>query len=157
MGLFDKKNGSNALHTKVGILLGQAMPDVEFVDEGPGVWGTRNESVLVKIIVNTEDYPDAPFVNVVAFVLLGVKDDLTLYKYLLTEKSYIFNKWEVEPGEQNGTVDLLLTATVLIEDLDPSELSFAISSTAIIADGIDEEIQQRFGGKRCLEHFGWEE
>jgi hypothetical protein len=157
MGLFDKKNGSNAINTKVENLLREAMPDVEFVNEGPGSWGTRNESVLVRILVNTEDFPDKPFVDVVAFVLLDVKDDLKLYKYLMTDKSYIFNKWEVEAGEQNGTVNLYLTARVLIDDMDASELAFAIMSTAVIADDIDEEIQKVFGGKRCLEHFGWEE
>jgi hypothetical protein len=157
MGLFDKKNGSNALNTKVENLLREALPDVEFVNEGPGSWGTRNESVLVRVLVNTEDFPDKPFVDVVAFVLLNVKDDLKLYKYLMTDKSYIFNKWEVEAGEENGTVNLYLTARVLIDDMDASELAFAIMSTAIIADDIDEEIQKVFGGKRCLEHFGWEE
>jgi hypothetical protein len=157
MGLFDKKNSSNALHTKVASLLREALPDVDFVDEGPGAWGARNESVLVKVVVNTEDFPEKPFVDVIAFVLINVKDDIKLYKYLMTEKSYIFNKWEVEPGEDNGTVNVYLTARVLIDDLDASELNFAIMSTAVIADGIDEEIQKEFGGKRCLEYFGWEE
>lgn len=133
------------------------MPDVNFVDEGPGHWGARNESVLVRVMVNTEDFPEKPFVDVMAAVLLDVKDDINIYKYLMTEKSYIFNKWEIEPGEANGTINLLLTSRVLIDDLDASELSFAIMSTAVIADGIDEEMQQKFGGKRCVEYFGWEE
>ena len=157
MGLFDKKNGSGALNTKVENLLREALPDVDFVNEGPGSWGARNESVLVRVMVNTEDFPDKPFVDVVAFVLLDVKDDLKIYKYLMTEKSYIFNKWEIEPGQENGTINLYLTARVLIEDMDASELEFAIMSTAVIADGIDEEMQKLFGGKRCLDHFGWEE
>ena len=157
MGLFDKKNSSNALHTKVASLLREALPDVDFVDEGPGAWGARNESVLVKVVVNTEDFPEKPFVDVIAFVLINVKDDIKLYKYLMTEKSYIFNKWEVEPGEDNGTVNVYLTARVLIDDLDASELNFAIMSTAVIADGIDEEVQKLFGGQRCVEYFGWEE
>jgi hypothetical protein len=41
--------------------------------------------------------------------------------------------------------------------MDASELSFAIVSTAVIADGIDEEVQKIYGGKRCIEFFGWEE
>lgn len=157
MGLFDKKNSSNALNTKVKNLLAEALPDVDFVEEGPGNWGARNESVLVKVVVDTESYPDQPYVDVIAFVLLDVKDDLKIYKYLMTEKSFIFNKWEVEPGQENGTINIYLTARVIIEDLDASELSFAIMSTAVIADGLDEEIQQAFGGKRCLEYFGWDE
>lgn len=157
MGLFDKKNSSNAITTKVANLLREALPDVSFVDEGPGAWGARNESVLVKVVVDTESFPDQPFVDVIAFVLINVKDDLKLYKYLMTEKSFIFNKWEIEPGEESGTINLYLTARVLIDDLDASELNFAIMSTAMIADGVDEDIQKQFGGKRCLEYFGWEE
>ena len=157
MGLFDKKNASSALNTKVENLLREALPDVSFVDEGPGNWGARNESVLIRVVVNTEDFPEKPYVDVIAFVLLGVKDDLKIYKYLLTEKSYIFNKWEIEPGEENGTINLFLTARVLIDDLDASELGFAIMSTAVIADDIDEEMQKLFGGKRCLDYFGWQE
>lgn len=155
MGLFDKKNNSSAVNTKVENLLKEALPDVEFIKEGPGDWGARNESVLVRIVANSVDYPDRPFVEVVAFVLLGVKDDINIYKYLMTEKSFIFNKWEVEPGESNGTINLFLTARVLIDDLDASELGFAIMSTAVIADEIDEELQQKFGGKRCIEQFNW--
>lgn len=156
MGLFDKKSGSNALNTKVANLLREALPDVNFVEEGPGNWGSRNESVFVRVFVNTVDFPDKPFVDVSAFVLLGVKDDINLYKYLMTEKSFIFNKWEIEQGEESGTINLFLTARVLIEDLNASELAFAIVSTAVLADDMDEEIQSKFGGKRCLDYFGWD-
>ena len=156
MGLFDKKSGSNALNTKVANLLREALPDVNFVEEGPGNWGSRNESVFVRVFVNTVDFPDKPFVDVSAFVLLGVKDDINLYKYLMTEKSFIFNKWEIEQGEESGTINLFLTARVLIEDLNESELGFAIVSTAVLADDMDEEIQSKFGGKRCLDYFGWD-
>lgn len=156
MGLFDKKSGSNALNTKVANLLREALPDVNFVEEGPGNWGSRNESVFVRVFVNTVDFPDKPFVDVSAFVLLGVKDDINLYKYLMTEKSFIFNKWEIEQGEESGTINLFLTARVLIEDLNASELGFAIVSTAVLADDMDEEIQSKFGGKRCLDYFGWD-
>ena len=155
MGLFDKKENSSAINTKVENLLKVALPDVEFVKEGPGDWGARNESVLVRVIANAQDFPDKPFVEVVAFVLFDVKDDINIYKYLMTDGSYIFNKWEVLPGESNGTINLFLTSRVLIEDLDPSELGFAIMSTALIANEIDEELQKKFGGKRCIEQFNW--
>lgn len=157
MGLFDKKNGSNAVNTKIENMLREALPDVDFISDGPGNWGARNESVLVRVVVDTESVPDHPYVDVIAFVLLDVKDDLKIYKYLMTEKSFVFNKWETEPGQKNGTINVYLTARVLIDDLDPSELAFAILSTALIADGVDEEIQKIYGGTRCIEFFGWEE
>ena len=157
MGLFDKSNSSSALNTKVANLLRQALPDVSFIEESPGNWGARNESVLVHVIVDSDSVPEQPVVNVAAMVLLNVKDDIKIYKYLMTEKSFIFNKWEVEDGEKSGTVNLFLTARLLIDDLDASELGFAVMSTAVIANEVDEEIQKKFGGKRCLEFFGWEE
>jgi hypothetical protein len=46
---------------------------------------------------------------------------------------------------------------MLIADLDASELGYAVMSTAIIADNVDEELQKRFGGQRCIEWFEWDE
>ena len=46
---------------------------------------------------------------------------------------------------------------LLIEDLDASELEAAIMLTANTADGVDEDLQKLFGGKRCLDLFEWEE
>ena len=156
MGLFDKKNSSNAQNTKVKALLAEAMPDVDFVEEAPGLWGTRNESVLVKIFVNTESFPDMPFVNIAAITVIGANDDLALYKHLMTERNPVFNKWEVEESEVKGKVDIYLVARLLLADLDASEIGFAIASTAVIADAQDEELVKQFGGQRCLDYFGWE-
>ena len=49
MGLFDKKNPASAEIAKVAALL-KEVPDVEWVEDGPGNWGTRNNSVLVKVL-----------------------------------------------------------------------------------------------------------
>jgi hypothetical protein len=157
VGLFDKKNSSNTQNTKVKALLAEAMPDVDFIEEAPGLWGTRNESVLVKIFVNTEDFPDMPFVNIAAVTVIGANDDIALYKHLMTERNLFFNKWEVEQSEVKGKVDIYLVARLLLADLDASELGFAIASTAVIANEQDEEIVKQFGGQRCQDYFGWEE
>jgi hypothetical protein len=45
---------------------------------------------------------------------------------------------------------------MLIADLDPSELESAIMTTALIADKVDEDLQKRFGGQRCIEFFEWD-
>lgn len=156
MGLFDKKNSTNTYNAKVKALLAEALPGDEFVEEAPNLWGIRNNSVLVKIGVDTERIPGLPFVEVIAFTLLGVEDDLAVYKHLMMEESYAFGKWEVEKDNE-GLLDIYLVQRLLIEDLDASELEAAIMLTANTADGVDEGLQKLFGGKRCLDLFEWEE
>ena len=156
MGLFDKKNSTNTYNAKVKALLAEALPGDEFVEEAPNLWGIRNNSVLVKIGVDTERIPGLPFVEVIAFTLLGVEDDLAVYKHLMMEESYAFGKWEVEKDNE-GLLDIYLVQRLLIEDLDASELEAAIMLTANTADGVDEDLQNLFGGKRCLDLFEWEE
>ncbi len=156
MGLFDKKNSTNTYNAKVKALLAEALPGDEFVEEAPNLWGIRNNSVLVKIGVDTERIPGLPFVEVIAFTLLGVEDDLAVYKHLIMEESYAFGKWEVEKDNE-GLLDIYLVQRLLIENLDASELEAAIMFTAKTADGVDEDLQKLFGGKRCLDYFEWEE
>ena len=157
MGLFDKKNSTNTHIAKVKQVLDAAMPDLEWIEDGPGNWGNRNESVMVRVMVDTESNADAPNVAVVAFTLINARDDDALYRHLMREESYPFNKWEVEASDEKGKVNIYLVTRMLIADLDPAELQNAIMTTAIIADNVDEDLQKRFGGQRCLDHFGWEE
>jgi hypothetical protein len=152
MGLFDKKNPASAEIAKVAALL-KEVPDVEWVEDAPGNWGTRNNSVLVKVLVDVSN-PDLPLVNVVAFTLMNFKEDLAIYKYLFTEVIPFIARWEIEEDE-DGTLSLFLVHKLLIEDLDASELTAAVYSVALTADELDEDLQKRFGGKRCQDVFGW--
>jgi hypothetical protein len=157
MGLFDKKNSSNTHITKVKQVLDAATPGMDWLEDGPGNWGNRNGSIMVRVVVDTETIPEHPMAAVVAFVLLEARNDDALFRYLLTDVTFPMNQWEVEPGDKKGAVNVYLVRRLLIADLDPAELEFAIMSTAIIADDLDEDLQKRFGGQRCLEIFGWEE
>ena len=157
MGLFDKKNSTNAHITKVKQVLDAAIPGMEWSEEGPGNWGNRNHSVMIRVVVDTETDADSPRVTVVAFTLIDARDDDALYRHLMREEVYAFSKWEVEASDNKGKVNVYLVNRMLIADLDPSELENAIMSTAIIADNVDEDLQKRFGGQRCVEFFEWEE
>ena len=152
MGLFDKKNPASAEIAKVAALL-KEVPDVEWVEDAPGNWGTRNNSVLVKVLVDVSN-PDLPLVNVAAFTLMNFKEDLAIYKYLFTEVIPFIARWEIEEDE-DGTLSLFLVHKLIIEDLDASELTAAVYSVALTADELDEDLQKRFGGKRCQDVFGW--
>jgi hypothetical protein len=157
MGLFDKKNSSNTHITKAKQVLEAAIPGMEWLEDGPGNWGNRNGSIMVRVVVDTDTLPEHPMVAVVAFVLLEARNDDALFRYLLTDVTFPMNQWEVEPGDKKGAVNVYLVRRLLIADLDPTELEFAVMSTALIADDLDEDLQKRFGGQRCLEIFGWEE
>lgn len=157
MGLFDKKNSSNTHITKVKQLLDATYPDGEWIEHEPGNWGNRNESIMVRVMVDTESDADAPWVTVVAFTLLDARDEDALYRHLMREETYSFPKWEVEASDKKGKVNVYLVNRMLVADLDSSELNNAILSTAIIANNVDEDLQKRFGGQRCIEAYGWEE
>lgn len=157
MGLFDKKNSSNTHITKVKQVLDAALPDINWIEDGPGNWGTRNESVMVRVMVDTDSDSESPKVAVVAFTLINARDEDALYRHLMREEVYPMNRWEVEASDEKGKVNVYLVNRMLIADLDASELGYAVMSTAIIADNVDEELQKRFGGQRCIEWFEWDE
>jgi len=157
MGLFDKKNSNNTHITKVKQILDAALPDINWIEDGPGNWGTRNESVMVRVMVDTESDSESPKVAVVAFTLINARDEDALYRHLMREEVYPMNRWEVEASDEKGKVNVYLVNRMLIADLDASELGYAVMSTAIIADNVDEELQKRFGGQRCIEWFEWDE
>jgi hypothetical protein len=157
MGLFDKKNSTNTHITKVKQILDAALPDINWIEDGPGNWGTRNESVMVRVMVDTETDSESPKVAVVAFTLINARDEDALYRHLMREEVYPMNRWEVEASDEKGKVNVYLVNRMLIADLDASELGYAVMSTAIIADNVDEELQKRFGGQRCIEWFEWDE
>ena len=157
MGLFDKKNSTNTHITKVKQILDAALPDINWIEDGPGNWGTRNESVMVRVMVDTESDSESPKVAVVAFTLINARDEDALYRHLMREEVYPMNRWEVEASDEKGKVNVYLVNRMLIADLDASELGYAVMSTAIIADNVGEELQKRFGGQRCIEWFEWDE
>ena len=157
MGLFDKKNSNNTHITKVKQILDAALPDINWIEDGPGNWGTRNESVMVRVMVDTDSDSESPKVAVVAFTLINARDEDALYRHLMREEVYPMNRWEVEASDEKGKVNVYLVNRMLIADLDASELGYAVMSTAIIADNVDEELQKRFGGQRCIEWFEWDE
>ena len=157
MGLFDKKNSTNTHITKVKQILDAALPDINWIEDGPGNWGTRNESVMVRVMVDTDSDSESPKVAVVAFTLINARDEDALYRHLMREEVYPMNRWEVEASDEKGKVNVYLVNRMLIADLDASELGYAVMSTAIIADNVDEELQKRFGGQRCIEWFEWDE
>lgn len=158
VGLFDKKNSNNASDAKLGELLKQAFPDVEFFKDEGGPFVTREESVMVSIFVN-KDYGDGTnVVSVVGLTIFGARDEDALYRHLLTNTDgHIQASWVVEVGETPGTVNIMSVQNLLLNSLDAIELEVAVRGVVSTANENDEIIQKLFGGKRCVEQYQWDE
>jgi len=159
MGLFDKKGSGNDSLNKLGSLLKQAFPDTEFMKDEGGSFHWREDSIALSIFINNNFGDGTNVVSVVALTLFGARDQDSLYRHLMTQTSdvSIFARWETEPGEQPGTVDIMLTQNLMLDTLDVSELAVAVSGVAESANTNDEPLQKLFGGQRCADKFQWQE
>lgn len=158
MGLFDKKSNNNASDAKLGDLLKQAFPDVEFFKEDGGPFQAREESVLVSVFINKDFGDGTNVVSVVGLTLFGARDVDALYRHLIMETTgHIQAHWIVEVGEKPGTVNIMSVQNLLLDELDVIELEIAVRGVASTANDNDENLQKLFGGKRCVEEYGWSE
>lgn len=92
-------------------------------------------------------------VRVAAPILWGVRPSAELYEWVAREGGgYLFGHVVVfDDGENPGSVFLLMTHTLLGDFLDEEELSAAMWGVLSTADNLDDELQQRFGGKRLAD------
>jgi hypothetical protein len=54
-----------------------------------------------------------------------------------------------------GKVTVLAVRNLRVSEVTKDELMLTLFGIAETADNNDDIIQQRFGGKRAKEHFGW--
>jgi hypothetical protein len=87
-----------------------------------------------------------------SLILEGVKTSPELFEWVARNGgSRLFGHIEVYDDEEPGTVYLLMSHTLLGDYLDEKELESALMGVLFAADGWDEELQQRFGGKRQVD------
>lgn len=158
MGLFDKKNTNSASGAKLGAMLKEAFPGVEFFQEGDGHFAIREDSVAVSIFINKDFGDGTNVVSVVGLTLFGARDVDGLYRHLMVNtETGIQAHWEVEPAEATGTVNVMVVQNLLLETLDVLELQVAVGGVVDSANNNDENLQKLFGGRRCVEEYGWSE
>jgi hypothetical protein len=158
VGLFDKKTSNKASEAKLESLLKQAFPDADFFKQDNGTLSIREDSVGISIFINENFGDGSNIVTIVGFTIFGARDEDALYRHLLTNTEIsIQAHWEVDKAEVAGTVDIMVIQNLLLETLDVLELQVAVAGVTDSANNNDEAIQKLFGGKRCVEHFGWNE
>ena len=146
MGLFDKKK-SNANLEKLSNLITEAFPDLEMLKEDDETWVFIEGSAVNRIVYDGEAYEQHPLVRIISLVLADVKDDINIYKHLMTECIPHFGRWEAIKNEETGTISLFLTQAYILNGLGVGELQLAIATAAISADQFDDELKSKFGGK----------
>lgn len=73
-----------------------------------------------------------------------------LFEYVATEgQDYYFGSMHYVPDVNGGL--LVLEHTLLGDFLDPDELDNVVDSLVIVANRLDDELQERFGGKRFVD------
>jgi hypothetical protein len=158
MGLFDKKsNEPSAAIAKMRSLVAQIFSGDEFVETEPGHWAGRQESTYVTMFINDAfGSPEDPILSVTGVAIVDTNDDDKLYRFLITESdASIFSKWEIVTSEVPGKVTVLAVRNLRVSEITKDELMLTLFGIAETADNNDDIIQQRFGGKRAKEHFGW--
>jgi hypothetical protein len=155
VGLFDKKTSNNVAEAKLDSLLKQAFPGLDFFRDN-GTFSFREDSTAISIFINENFGDGSNVVSVVGLTIFGAKDIDGLYRHLMTNtETSIQTHWEVERAEMAGTVNIMAIQNLLLETLDVIELQVAVGGVAQTSNDNDETLQKLFGGKRCIEHFGW--
>lgn len=91
------------------------------------------------------------FVRISAPMLRNVPESDELYKWIAVEGTgYRIGCVEAFP-EEDGTVFLVYKYSLLADYLDEAELENALWSVLYTADNLDDELQQKFGGKRYVD------
>ena len=119
-----------------------------------GGWTFRNGSARIFVRLRERQLKGdstSALVDVFAPVLLDVKPSPELWEYVAKNTdNWIFGHLSAEPTD-DGTVTLILSHRLLGDYLDPEELKTAVGGIAVSADEVDDELRQRFGGRRFHE------
>jgi hypothetical protein len=111
-------------------------------------------SSAVNIIVHEDDDDDRTIIQMWAMVLRDVAESPELFEWIAVEGHQFFfghacfNRNPQTPGIGMISFDY----TLLGDYLDKAELEEALAALATTADGIDDQLQERFGGKRFLDN-----
>lgn len=114
-----------------------------------GDYSIRNGSVRMFVRVS-ELNKDHSLINIFTPLLSEVPVSQEVYRYVAEEGKYKFGSLVIVPSE-GGKVTIIYDHTLLGTYLDPQELEMALFLMATTADGLDDALQQKFGGHRFHE------
>ena len=115
---------------------------VKFTDSSTAVWFTFSQHDF------KGDVPSQAFVHLTAPLLREVAKSNEMFEWVATEgTAYRIGYVRAIPEEDGGTVSLMFRYAMLADYLDEDELSTAMWTVIGTADDLDDELQQKFGGK----------
>lgn len=101
--------------------------------------------------VDSEGEPQS-LVIISSPILLEVPTSADLFEWVARNGgSRWFGHVEVHEVEESNTVNLIMSHTLLGDFLDAKELEAAMYTVLAAADGWDDELKARFGGRRLIE------
>jgi|GEM_PF-550816 len=123
---------------------------VEVLQDGD--FSFRYGSARVFISCWTRPGSDRTMVTITAPVLIGCKATPELYEHVALHGSeWIYGHLSLQKTQAEGEVNVLFSHILMGDFLDPEELKQSVGALVTSADGLDDELQARFGGKRFHE------
>lgn len=110
----------------------------------------QNESA--GIVVQVQEFMEHTVVKVFSPMLREVPltDDLCRWVAIQGQDRW-FSHARLFPSEDGRTCEVILEQDLLGDTIDPDELKVAVTSVAVGANDLDDELQQRFGGLRWID------
>lgn len=126
-------------------LTSQSMINVD--DKGRFSIAIGSTRVFVEVLAHSDG--EATLVMVSAPVLFEVPLTPELFKWVaLNADNWWFGHLFVSPNEAGDTGTVIARHMLLGDYLDKDELLYAVNGVGSSTDGLDEELQKQFGGKR---------
>lgn len=134
-----------ATRDRVRKLLTRLVGSVQVDAEEEFSFAYESTRVFIRVLA----WEESAVVNVYAITNFEVPASPDLFRYVATESSWVFGSLSAQESE--GSVTIIFGHTLLGDYLDPEALRTAIAAVAFSADQIDDEIKERFGGKRIID------
>lgn len=131
---------------RVQRLLTQQMGRIEIDAEGDYTFAY--ESTRLHVSVYPWEGPDLTIVSVYSIVLWEVPGSPELFEYIATGAfDYRLGALSLY-RRTDGTFNVNFSHRLIGETMDPEELKHTVGAVAVTADELDDEVKNRFGGKR---------
>lgn len=131
--------------SKVKQYLTENFDDVSIAPNG--CYSLRRGSARIFVTVRTHDDTDWTWVTLEAPLLSNVKETPEVFEHVaLHSDDFIFG--HLSAARTNSGLDIMFTHTLLGDFLDEDELVKAVGGMLVIADNMDDELAEIFGGDR---------
>ncbi len=131
--------------------------DITFEFQSTKVWidvvkMARPDATKIKEFVAEHQLPTT-LVRIRAVLVADVPRSPALFQYVATDSRRNLGSINVVLDDE-GTCDLFFMYTLAGDEITPGELKHAAFIVATVANQLDDDVQQKFGGKRWAEIKG---